>query len=137
MGNFKMYPDIRFGHAARNISNHVDNSRKCSVDAIADVSDEIILRKRISLVLLLAFIPLLSALYLITSNFDVNNSYMMVLALAYGVYYLFYSIWACSSHCPSCGKTMSKKYLFIMPLMTCSHCGHDLKHPAKARKLTI
>jgi len=137
MDNFKMYPDIRFSHAARAISSQVSSARKCGVDDIANISDDIILRKRISLILLLAFIPLLTAVYLISSKLDVNAAYIMAFAVTYAVYYFIYSIWACSSHCPTCGKSMNKRYHFIMPSMTCSHCGHDLRHPAKMHKLTI
>lgn len=129
MKNINVYPDYRFGIGSQKFMPLAGSASTCSVDDIEQISSEIVLRKRISLTLLLSFIPFITALYLIASNMDVNKSYFIALAAIYGIYYLAYSMWACSSHCPTCGNTMSKKYLFIMPSLTCSHCGHDLKNP--------
>lgn len=131
MKNVDIYPDYRFNAGKQKFVPQLDESAKCNVNDIEQISAEIVLRKRISLSLLVAFIPFITALYLIAANFDVNKSYFIAFASIYAVYYLVYSIWACSSHCPTCGKTMSKKYHFIMPSLSCSHCGHDLEHPVK------
>jgi hypothetical protein len=88
-------------------------------------------KKRISLTLLSVFFPFIIVLYLLASHIAVDRSYFIAFATIYTLYYLGYSIWACSTHCPSCGHTMSKKYFFIMPSLTCSHCGHNLKNPLK------
>ena len=132
MKNVVVYPDYRFGAGKQKLMHHLNESSTCDVDDIEQISSEIVLRKRISLTLLIAFVPFITAVYLVASNFDVSRSYFIALASIYGLYYLAYSMWACSAHCPSCGHTMSKKFLFIMPSLTCSHCGHDLKNPSKS-----
>ncbi|MEJ2360486.1 MAG: hypothetical protein P8Z75_03520 [Gammaproteobacteria bacterium] len=134
MKNLDIYPDYRYRTGAHKFASYVGESPKCDISDIEGVSSEIALRKRISLTLLIAFVPFITALYLIASSFEVDKSYFIAFASIYGVYYLFYSMWACSSHCPMCGNTMSKKYLFILPSMLCTHCGHDLKHPLKSHR---
>lgn len=131
MKNIDVYPDYRFNIGAHKLIPNSNESTKCNINDIEQVSSEIVLRKRISLTLLIAFLPFITALYLVASNFDVNKTYFIAFAFIYASYYLAYSIWACSSHCPTCGNIMSKKYLFIMPSLSCSHCGHDLQHPTK------
>lgn len=134
MKHMNSYSDHRFAFGTQKFMPLASTNSACNVDDIEQVSSEIVLRKRISLTLLLAFIPFITALYLIASYIDVDKTYFIALASIYGIYYLAYSMWACSSHCPTCGHTMSKKYLFIMPSLTCSHCGHDLKQPLKTHR---
>lgn len=131
MKHVSSYPDSRFSIGTQKLMPFASTNSTCNIDEIEQVSSEIALRKRISLTLLLSFVPFITALYFIASVMDVNHAYFIALGSIYGIYYLAYSIWACSSHCPSCGHTMSKKYMFIMPSLTCSHCGHDLKQPHK------
>lgn len=133
MKNLDVYPGYRLGTGTQKFVPYLGESSKCDINDIAQVSSEIVLRKRISLTLLIAFVPFITALYLIASSFDVDKTYFIAFASIYAGYYLVYSMWACSSHCPMCGQTMSKKYMFIMPSLTCSKCGHDLNHPLKSQ----
>lgn len=133
MKNLDVYPGYRLGTGTQKFVPYLKESSKCDVNDIAQVSSEIVLRKRISLALLIAFVPFMAALYLIGSTIVVDKSYFVAFASIYAAYYLIYSIWACSSRCPMCGHTMSKKYMFIMPSLTCNHCHHDLKHPLRSQ----
>lgn len=123
------YPDYRLGMGKH--VPHLSKSTTHDIEDIEQISSEIIIRKRISLTLLVAFVPFITAIYLIGTYLDVSKSYFIALASVYGLYYLGYSMWACSSRCPHCGSTMSKRFMFIMPFLSCSHCGHDLRNPRK------
>ncbi len=132
MKHVGIYHDSHLG-AGKHKFAPVSKSSTYNIEAIKQISSEIIIRKRISLTLLVAFVPFITAVYLIGTYLDVNKSYFIALASVYGLYYLAYSMWACSSRCPTCGDTMSKRFMFIMPLLTCSHCGHDLRNPSKSQ----
>jgi len=92
-------------------------------------SFDILLAKRVTLLLFLLFIPVAIVASLILDHFEVDNSYLWLILLLHGAMFIFIGVFSSFAKCPICEKPNNVRMFMSIPSPNCIHCGYNFKYP--------